>query len=120
MAAQVGIILLGLLLEANTDGNVFRRIWVKCLWSLVTFGSSIRVGLARLGGLEIVIRELNNWEDDGSRWYLLEILSALTTIRERRRVLVHSGGLKFLVEAAKVGNLASRESLSCYRTDRCY
>lgn len=101
--------LLGLLLEANTNGNVFRRIWVKCLWSLVTFGSSIRIGLARLGGLEIVIRELNNWEDDGSRWYLLEILSALTTIRESRRVLVHSGGLKFLVEAAKVGNLASRE-----------
>ncbi|XP_010466199.1 PREDICTED: U-box domain-containing protein 4-like [Camelina sativa] len=103
--------LLGLLLEVNSNnnGNVFRRIWVKCLWSLVTFGSSIRVGLARLGGLEIVIRELNNWEDDGSRWYLLEILSALTTIRESRRVLVHSGGLKFLVEAAKVGNLASRE-----------
>ncbi|XP_010508596.1 PREDICTED: U-box domain-containing protein 4-like [Camelina sativa] len=107
--------LLGLLLEANTNnnGDVFRGIWVKCLWSLVTFGSSIRVGLARLGGLEIVIRELNNWEDDGSRWYLLEILSALTTIRESRRVLVHSGGLKFLVEAAKVGNLASRER-SCH------
>lgn len=102
--------MLGLLLEANTNnGNVFRRVWVKCLWSLVTFGSSNRIGLARLGGLEIVIRELNIWEDDGSRWYLLEILSALTTIRESRRVLVHSGGLKFLVEAAKVGNLASRE-----------
>ncbi|VVA99028.1 unnamed protein product [Arabis nemorensis] len=103
--------LLGLLFEANTNtnSNAFRRIWVKCLWSLVTFGSSIRIGLARLGGLEIVIRELNTWEDDTSRWYLLEILSALTTIRESRRVLVHTGGLKFLVEAAKVGNLASRE-----------
>ncbi|KAL1197721.1 U-box domain-containing protein 4 [Cardamine amara subsp. amara] len=102
--------LVGLLLETNTNnGNVFRRIWVKCLWSLVTFGSSIRIGLARLGGLEIVIRELNNCEDDTSRWYLLEILSALTTIRESRRVIVHSSGLKFLVEAAKVGNLASKE-----------
>ncbi|CAA7021873.1 unnamed protein product [Microthlaspi erraticum] len=102
--------LLGLLLEANSNGNnTFRKILVKCLWSLVTFGSSIRIGLARLGGLEVVIRELNNWEDDGSRWCLLEILSALTTIRESRRVLIHTGSLKFLVEAAKVGNLASRE-----------
>lgn len=111
MMGRCGVIagLLGLLLEANTNGNVFRRIWVKCLWSLVTFGSSIRIGLARLGGLEIVIRELNTWEDDSSRWYLLEILSALTTIRESRRVLAHTGGLKFLVEAAKVGNMASRE-----------
>ncbi|ESQ47867.1 hypothetical protein EUTSA_v10020642mg [Eutrema salsugineum] len=102
--------LLGLLLEPNTtNSHEFRRVWVKCLWSLVTFGSSIRIGLARLGGLEIVIRELNTWEEDSSRWYLLEILSALTTIRESRRVLVHTGGVKFLVEAAKVGNLASRE-----------
>ncbi|KAG2315971.1 hypothetical protein Bca4012_066819 [Brassica carinata] len=101
--------LLGLLLEANGNDIALRRIWVKCLWSLVTFGSSIRIGLARLGGLEIVIRELNTWEDDSSRWCLLEILTALTTIRESRRVLVHNGGLKFLVEAVKVGNLASRE-----------
>ena len=102
--------LLGLLLEqANDNGIALRRIWVKCLWSLVTFGSSIRVGLARLGGVEIVTRELNTWEDDSSRWCLLEILTALTTIRESRRVLVHNGGLKFLVEAVKVGNFASRE-----------
>ncbi|CAF2099903.1 BnaA05g18900D [Brassica napus] len=102
--------LLGLLLEhANDNGIALRRIWVKCLWSLVTFGSSIRVGLARLGGVEIVTRELNTWEDDSSRWCLLEILTALTTIRESRRVLVHNGGLKLLVEAVKVGNFASRE-----------
>ncbi|KAL0666744.1 hypothetical protein Bca4012_029448 [Brassica carinata] len=45
--------LLRLLLKANDNGIVFRRIWVKCLWSLVRFGSSIRIGLARLGGVEI-------------------------------------------------------------------
>ncbi|KAF8109691.1 hypothetical protein N665_0093s0044 [Sinapis alba] len=101
--------LLGLLLEANDNGIALRRIWVKCLWSLVTFGSSTRIGLARLGGLEIMIRELNTWEDDSSRWCLLEIFTALTTMRESRRVLVHNGGLKFLVEAVKVGNLTSRE-----------
>ena len=39
---------------------------------------------------------------------MLEILSDDDT-REHRRVLVHKGGLKFLVEAAKVGNFASRE-----------
>ncbi|KAF2605174.1 hypothetical protein F2Q70_00025498 [Brassica cretica] len=64
-----------LLLEANDNGIVLRRIWVKCLWSLVTFGSSIRIG-----GVEIVTRELNTWENDSSRWCLLEILSALTII----------------------------------------
>lgn len=103
--------LLGLLLEANDNNSsiALRTVWVKCLWSLVTFGSSIRIGLARLGGLEIVIRELNTWEDDSSRWCLLEIFTALTTMRESRRVLVHNGGLKFLVEAVRVGNLASRE-----------
>lgn len=95
--------LLGLLLEANDNGIVLRRIWVKSLWSLVTFGSSIRIG-----GVEIVTRELNTWENDSSRWCLLEILSDDDT-REHRRVLVHKGGLKFLVEAAKVGNFASRE-----------
>lgn len=47
--------LLGLLFEANGNDIALRRIWVKCLWSLVTFGSSIRIGLARLGGLEIVV-----------------------------------------------------------------
>ncbi|CAH8328935.1 unnamed protein product [Eruca vesicaria subsp. sativa] len=102
--------LLGLLLEPSSDNSTpLRTIWVKCLWSLVTFGSSIRIGLARLGGVEIVTRELNTWEDESSRWCLLEILSALTTLRESRRVLVHNGGLKFLVEAVKVGNFASRE-----------
>ncbi|KAF3557454.1 hypothetical protein F2Q69_00010907 [Brassica cretica] len=50
--------------------------------------------------------------------------SALTTIRESRLVFVHNGGLKFLVEAAKVGNFASRErereSLSRYWIDWCH
>ncbi|KAJ4897766.1 ARM repeat superfamily protein [Raphanus sativus] len=36
-------------------------------------------------------------------------LYCFTMIRESRRVLVHNGGLKFLVEAVRVGNLASRE-----------
>ncbi|KAJ4897767.1 ARM repeat superfamily protein [Raphanus sativus] len=44
--------LLGLLLEPNDNNSsiALRTVWVKCLWSLVTFGSSIRIGLARLGG----------------------------------------------------------------------
>ncbi|KAG2294376.1 hypothetical protein Bca52824_041045 [Brassica carinata] len=59
--------LLGLLFEANGNDIALRRIWVKCLWSLVTFGSSIRIGLARLGGLEIVV-------DSGAIPLLVEIL----------------------------------------------
>lgn len=93
---------------------------MKCLWSLVTFGSSIRVGLARLGGVEIVTRELNTWEDDdddsSNRRYLLEILTALTTIPESRRVLVHNGGLRSFSSKRCV----ERESLSRYWVDRWY
>ncbi|KAK4851847.1 hypothetical protein QYF36_018902 [Acer negundo] len=43
------------------------------------------------------------------RRYLLEIFSALTLMREVRRVLSSLGGLRFLFEAARFGSMVSRE-----------
>ncbi|KAF3575446.1 hypothetical protein DY000_02030152 [Brassica cretica] len=137
-----------LLLEANDNGIVLRRIWVKCLWSLVTFGSSIRIG-----GVEIVTRELNTWENDSSRWCLLEILSALTIIAAQTEyirpvteagsiplyvellsggdpkilqrmctlcLLLDSGVIPLLVELVRDGSLEFRERISGAISQLCY
>ncbi|KAK4851404.1 hypothetical protein QYF36_014803 [Acer negundo] len=47
--------------------------------------------------------------NDDTRRYLLEIFSALTLMREVRRVLSSLGGLRFLFEAARFGSMVSRE-----------
>ena len=47
--------------------------------------------------------------NDATRRYLLEILSALTLMREVRRVLSSLGGLRFLVKLARFGSMVSRE-----------
>lgn len=88
--------------------NGFGRVMIKCLWILVNFGSMNREIVARNGGLEIIINMLN-LHVDATRKYLLEILSALTLLREVRRVLTSLGGLHFLVEAARCGSMVSRE-----------
>ncbi|KAF2285677.1 hypothetical protein GH714_007058 [Hevea brasiliensis] len=97
--------ILSLLPQSN---NRFRKVLIKCVWCLVNFGNVNRLIVARNGGLEIVIDMLNSCRD-GDRLYLLEILSALTLLREVRRVLVRLGGLRFLVEAVRFGSMISRE-----------
>ncbi|KAK6934557.1 hypothetical protein RJ641_034712 [Dillenia turbinata] len=42
------------------------------------------------------------------RKFLLEILSALALLREVMRVLISVGGVRFLVESARCGNVVSR------------
>lgn len=91
----------------NSDGY-FRRILVKFLWSLLTFGNLDRTLVTRNGGLEIVTNMLHSCTD-GTRRYLLEILSALALLREVRRVIIGFGGLGFLIEAVKCGSMISRE-----------
>ena len=86
----------------------FRRVLIKSLWSFVTFCTENRVVVARNGGLEIIIDLLNS-STDGNGRYLLEILSALTLLKEVRRVLPSLRGLSFLVEAASTGSMVSRE-----------
>lgn len=104
---QSGVINSVLRLFPQSDDSL-RTILVKCLRVFVTFGNENRVIVARNGGLEIVIDLLNSC-NDGTRRYLLEILSALALLREVRRVLICLGGLRYLVEAVSFGCVVSRE-----------
>lgn len=90
------------------SSGCFCKILVKCIWSTVTFDKSSRVVLARNGGLEVIICMLV-FVTDGTRRYLLEILSAMALLREVRKALVGLRGLPFLVQAARFGYMASRE-----------
>lgn len=96
--------LLSLLLHA--DGSL-RRVLLKCLRNSVTFAAHNREIVARHGGLEIILNLLNTCSDD-LKQYLLEILSALALLREVRRTILISGGVNFLVEAARCGSIVSR------------
>ncbi|KAH0880164.1 hypothetical protein HID58_067558 [Brassica napus] len=91
--------LLGLLLEASNDnGIVLRRIWVKCLWSLVTFGSSIRIGLARDSG---AIPLLVGLVRDGSLEFRERISGAISQLcynENDREVFSESGMIPILIE----------------------
>ncbi|KAH9652184.1 ARM repeat superfamily protein [Citrus sinensis] len=104
---QSGVINSVLRLFPQSDDSL-RTILVKCLRVFVTFGNENRVIVARNGGLEIVIDLLNSC-NDGTRRYLLEILSALALLREVRRILICLGGLRYLVEAVSFGSMVSRE-----------
>ncbi|KAF3453344.1 hypothetical protein FNV43_RR03784 [Rhamnella rubrinervis] len=104
---QSGVVLSVLRLLPHSDDG-FQRILVKCLWGFVTFGTENRVDVARNGGLETIIDMLKSCTDD-TRRYLLEILSALTLLREVRRIIASLDGLGFLVEAGSCGSMVSRE-----------
>lgn len=93
------------LLQAS-ESNL-QMVILKCLRNMVTFSDSNRPAVVRNGGLEIVLNMLNA-SPDGLKRPLLEILSALSLLREVRRVLLNSGGLRFLIESAKCGSMASR------------
>lgn len=110
MAIEIGqsVVVLSILRLLPRSDNGFHRILVKCLWGLVTFATGNRVNVARNGGLEIIVDMLKSCTDD-TRRYLLEILSALASLREVRRVIVSLDGLCFLVEAASCGSMVSRE-----------
>ncbi|KAH0926806.1 hypothetical protein HID58_019062 [Brassica napus] len=98
--------LLGLLLEqANDNGIALRRIWVKCLWSLVTFGSSIRVGLARhsvsvirdSGAIPLLVGLVR----DGSLEFRERISGAISQLcynENDREVFSESGMIPILIE----------------------
>lgn len=93
------------LLQAS-ESNL-QMVILKCLRNMVTFSDSNRPAVVRNGGLEIVLNMLNASPDRLKR-PLLEILSALSLLREVRRVLLNSGGLHFLIESAQCGSMASR------------
>uniref|UniRef100_A0A5B7BPT4 Putative armadillo repeat-containing protein 4 n=1 Tax=Davidia involucrata TaxID=16924 RepID=A0A5B7BPT4_DAVIN len=103
---QSGAIPYLLRLLPHSDGSL-QRVLLKCLRNIVTFGDLNRMIVVRNGGLEIILNMCNSCPD-GSRRFLLEILSALALLREVRRVIVSLGGLRFVVESARCGSMISR------------
>ncbi|KAJ8527649.1 hypothetical protein K7X08_015100 [Anisodus acutangulus] len=97
--------LLSLLLHT---GGSLRRVLLKCLRNIVTFAARNREIVVRHGGVEIILNLLNTCSDDDLKRYLLEILSALALLREVRRTILISGGVRFLVESARCGSMVSR------------
>jgi hypothetical protein len=88
--------------------GMMQKVLIKCLMVVVTFCSTSRTVVGVNGGLEIIISLLITCSDD-VRLYLLEILSALALLREVRKELITLGALCFIVEAASVGSMISRE-----------
>lgn len=91
----------------RADGKML-KVLIKCLLVVVSFCDTSRTFVAANGGLEIIISLLSSCSDD-VRLYLLEILSALALRMEVRRELIRLGALRFIVEAAGVGSMISRE-----------
>ncbi|XAR56771.1 hypothetical protein NMG60_11037362 [Bertholletia excelsa] len=85
----------------------FRKVLLKCLRNIVTFGEANRIIVIKNGGLEVIL-SLLNLSSDASRRLLLEVFSALALLREVRRVIVSLGGIHFLVESSSYGNMISR------------
>ncbi|XP_057485299.1 uncharacterized protein LOC130771654 [Actinidia eriantha] len=106
IVGQSGAIPYLLKLLPNTDGHL-QKVTLKCLRDIVMFGNGNRVIVAKNGGLEVVLNMLDA-SPDGPRRFLLEILSALALLREVRRHIISLGSLRFLVEAARCGSMASR------------
>ncbi|XP_059290623.1 vacuolar protein 8 [Lycium ferocissimum] len=91
----------------HSDGSL-PRVLLKCLRNIVTFAARNREIVVRHGGLGIILNLLNTCSDDDLKRYLLEILSALALLREVRRTVLISGGVRFLVESARCGSMISR------------
>ncbi|KAL0676563.1 hypothetical protein Bca4012_004544 [Brassica carinata] len=90
--------LLGLLFEANGNDIALRRIWVKCLWSLVTFGSSIRIGLARDSGAIPLLVEILK---DGSVEFRERVCGAISQLsynEDDREAFSDSGMIPILID----------------------
>ncbi|KAG8386039.1 hypothetical protein BUALT_Bualt03G0107600 [Buddleja alternifolia] len=100
-----GIPILLRLLPNSEEG--LQRSLLKCVRNIITFCVPNRMILVNNGGMEIVIAMLNSCSD-GSKLILLEILSALSLIREVRKFLWNSRSVHHLVEAARYGSLISR------------
>ncbi|CAI9088262.1 OLC1v1022545C4 [Oldenlandia corymbosa var. corymbosa] len=103
---QCGAIPPLLSLLQTSEGRLLEVI-LKCLRNLVTFSDGNRLTVARDGGLIIILRMLDS-SSSGIRRPLLEILSALSFLREARRVIFNSGRVGYLVESVRCGSMISR------------
>ncbi|XP_071727341.1 uncharacterized protein [Rutidosis leptorrhynchoides] len=86
-----------------------QKLLLKFLRNVVAFDGTNRVNVARIGGLKVIIDMLNSSSCPNSlRTLLLDILSALSLLREVRRSVYNLRAVSLLIESAKVGKLASR------------
>lgn len=106
MIGQCGAIPFLLSLLQISESNL-QKVILKCLRNILTFDDTNRLTVFRNGGLEIILNMLNIGPG-GLRRPLLEILSALSLLREVRRVIFSSGGVCFLIESARCGSMISR------------
>ncbi|KAL3508393.1 hypothetical protein ACH5RR_027794 [Cinchona calisaya] len=97
--------LLGLL---QTSESILQKVILKCLRNIVTSGDTNSLTAVTNGGLEIILNMLLNANSGGLKRPLLEILSALSLLREVRRVIFSSGDVCFLIESARCGRMISR------------
>ncbi|KAL2322773.1 hypothetical protein Fmac_027152 [Flemingia macrophylla] len=91
----------------HSDGRM-KKVLIKCLLVVVSFCNGSRTVVATNGGVEMIIGLLRSCTDD-TRRYLLEILSVLALRRDVRKVLTRQRALRYLVEAAGLGSMVSRE-----------
>ncbi|PWA54780.1 Armadillo [Artemisia annua] len=84
-----------------------QKVLLKCLRNIVAFDGPNRVNVVRIGGLKVIIDMLNSCPDS-LRLLLLDILSALSLLREVRRSIYNLRAVHLLVESGKVGKLCSR------------
>ncbi|CAA0815374.1 ARM repeat superfamily protein [Striga hermonthica] len=97
-------ILLKLLPDSEHE---LKRTTLKCLRNIVSFSVPSRSVLSSSGGLDTVVSMLGSSPGD-CEVILLEILSALSLLREVRKSLCESRQAHFLVRAAGHGCLVSR------------
>lgn len=91
----------------HSDGRM-QKVLIKCLLIIVSFCNASRTVVATNGGVELIIGLLSSCVND-TRRYLLDILSVLALRRDVRRALVRLRVLRYVVEAAGVGSIVSRE-----------
>ncbi|GER32430.1 ARM repeat superfamily protein [Striga asiatica] len=104
--AQLGGIRILLKLLPDSEHEL-KRTTLKCLRNIVSFSIPSRSILASSGGIETVVSMLASSPGD-CEVILLEILSALSLLREVRKSLCESRQARFLVRAAGLGCLVSR------------
>lgn len=91
----------------HSDGRM-QKVLIKCLLIIVSFCNASRIVVATNGGVELIIGLLSSCVND-TRRYLLEILSVLALRRDVRKALIRLRVLRYVVEAADVGSIVSRE-----------
>ncbi|PON94100.1 Armadillo-type fold containing protein [Trema orientale] len=116
LAMEIGLsgVITSLVRLLPHSDDSFRRVLIKSLWSLVTFGIENRVVVARNGGLEIIIDLLNSSTDAVSSGSMVsreracQAIGLIGVTRRARRVLANLGVIPVLVELFRDGDTRTK------------